>query len=113
MKWAAGFCAFRDADGAEKGRMDIAIQDLIPAQKVRWKFLGGPKEWIGTEVVFDLYREDEFTIVLFQHLDWEDDVEFKAHCSMKWAIFLLSLKQFVETGSGSPAPHDLKIDNWN
>ena len=36
-----------------------------------------------------------------------------AHCSMKWATFLLSLKELVETGRGKPSPEDLKIDNWN
>jgi len=32
---------------------------------------------------------------------------------MKWATFLLSLKEFVEAGKGRPAPADVKIDNWN
>jgi hypothetical protein len=32
---------------------------------------------------------------------------------MKWATFLLSLRDYVETGKGKPSPHDLKIDNWN
>ena len=36
-----------------------------------------------------------------------------AHCSMKWAAFLLSLRDWVETGAGQPSPDDLKIDNWN
>jgi hypothetical protein len=36
-----------------------------------------------------------------------------AHCSMKWAVFLMSLRDLVETGTGKPAPQDVKIDNWN
>jgi hypothetical protein len=36
-----------------------------------------------------------------------------AHCSMKWATFMLSLRELVETGKGRPSPVDLKIDNWN
>jgi hypothetical protein len=32
---------------------------------------------------------------------------------MKWATFLLSLRELVETGTGRPSPDDLKIDNWN
>jgi hypothetical protein len=32
---------------------------------------------------------------------------------MKWAVFLLSLRDLVERGKGKPAPEDLKIDNWN
>jgi hypothetical protein len=40
-------------------------------------------------------------------------VEFMGHCSTKWATFLLSLRDLVETGQGKPAPHDLKISNWH
>ena len=36
-----------------------------------------------------------------------------AHCSTKWATFLLSLRDLVETGKGKPAPADLKISNWH
>jgi hypothetical protein len=32
---------------------------------------------------------------------------------MKWAMFLMSLRELVETGKGKPAPGDVKIDNWN
>ena len=35
------------------------------------------------------------------------------HCSTKWAIFLMSLKSLVETGTGAAFPNDTKIDNWN
>jgi hypothetical protein len=44
---------------------------------------------------------------------WREEVEFMAYCSTKWATFLLSLRDLVETGTGKPAPHDLKIDDWN
>src|SRR5687768_15044759 len=93
---------FHTPDGNEMGSMNIEIKDLIPGKKIHWKFSAGPKEWIGTEVVFDLKKEENYTIVMFSHLNWSEEVEFKAHCSMKWAIFLLSLKQLIETGKGSP-----------
>ena len=35
--------------------------------------------------------------------------EFMAHCSARWAYFLLSLKSLVETGKGTPFPEDLKF----
>jgi hypothetical protein len=44
---------------------------------------------------------------------WPEPVEFMDHCSTKWAVFLMSLKQFVETGSGSPNPRDVQISNWH
>lgn len=104
---------FRAPDGNEVGSMDIEVIDLIPGNKVHWKFTAGPQEWIETEVVFDLHEEGDFTIVLFRHINWKEEVEFKAHCSMKWATFLLSLKELIETGKGKPSPDDIKIDNWN
>lgn len=53
------------------------------------------------------------TILNFGHRNWQEPVEFMAHCSTKWAVFLMSLRALVETGQGKPAPEDLKIDNWN
>ena len=80
---------------------------------MHWRFKSGPEEWIGTDVTFELSEDGDFTSILFAHKNWREEVEFMAHCSMKWASFLLSLKELGETGKGKPAPDDLKIDNWN
>jgi hypothetical protein len=80
---------------------------------VHWRVQDGPAEWVGTEVSFTLTREDGQTIVLFAHRGWREAGAFMAHCSTKWASFLLSLRAFAETGRGQPAPDDLKISNWH
>ncbi|GAA5093111.1 SRPBCC family protein [Nocardia iowensis] len=104
-----GVIQFRfGADG-----FDMKVLDGKPAEQVRWQVVGGPEEWIGTEVVWDLKQDGEYTIVLFQHRGWKEPVEFMHHCSTKWAIFLMSLKSLVETGTGAPYPDDVKVDNWN
>jgi len=95
------------------GGFDIEVLDLVPSKHVGWQVIEGPEEWIGTDVTFNLSQQGETTILLFGHRNWREAVEFTAHCSMKWATFLLSLRQLVETGTGQPAPDDLKIDNWN
>jgi uncharacterized protein YndB with AHSA1/START domain len=104
---------FLNDDGACLGAMDIRVDSLQPDSRIQWSFESGPAEWIGTNVTFALKQEGEHTIVLFSHNGWREAVEFTAHCSMKWATFLLSLKQEVENGRGLPSPGDLKIDNWN
>jgi|SRR6218665_162911 len=104
---------FHTPDGKEVGSMNFEVQDLKPEVKVKWKFTFGPPEWIGTEVIFDLYQEENYTILLFSHNNWAEEVEFKSHCSMKWAVFMLSLKQLLENEEGKPSPNDIKIDNWN
>lgn len=106
------FC-FRSPDGTEKGRVEVDVLRLVPNERVHWRIKSGPEEWVGTDVTFELSQVGEDVLVLFGHRNWREAVEFTAHCSMKWATFLLSLKALVETGKGRPAPDDLKIDNWN
>jgi uncharacterized protein YndB with AHSA1/START domain len=99
--------------GKRIGGMSMEVIALDPDRKVHWRFRTGPEEWIGTDAVFDLSEQDGYTIVRFAHRNWREAVEFTEHCSMKWAIFMLSLKDLVETGKGRPSPDDIKIDNWN
>jgi uncharacterized protein YndB with AHSA1/START domain len=104
---------FHAADGKEIGSMNMEVKALDPNKKVHWRVTSGPEEWVGTDVIFTLSQEGEYTIVLFGHKNWRDANEFTAHCSMKWATFLLSLRELVESGKGKPSPHDVKIDDWN
>ena len=104
---------FLTPQGREIGGMTMEVVALETNRKVQWRFRKGPEEWIGTDAIFDLHEDGDYTIVLFGHRNWREPVEFMAHCSMKWASFMLSLKELVETGRGKPSPNDLKIDNWN
>jgi uncharacterized protein YndB with AHSA1/START domain len=104
---------FHGPAGELKGEMELELLKLDSNELVVWRVKAGPEEWIGTDLTFALSQRGEQTIVIFGHRNWREAVEFTAHCSMKWATFLLSLRQLVETGTGKPAPHDLKIDDWN
>ena len=108
-----GVIRFRFAGAPEPAGFDMLVRDLRPGERVLWEVVDGPEEWIGTEVVFELSREEDFTIVMFAHTGWRAAVPFMNHCSTKWATFLMSLKQLVETGSGQPAPHDVQVSNWH
>jgi uncharacterized protein YndB with AHSA1/START domain len=105
--------SFRSPTGEEKGKMEFEVLELNPDKEVHWRFKAGPSEWIGTDVTFSLSQAGEHTVIIFGHRNWREAVEFTAHCSMKWATFMLSLREFVESGKGKPSPNDLKIDNWN
>lgn len=104
---------FLSLEGNEIGSMNMEVKALETNKKVHWVCKDGPPEWIETEIQFDLHQEGDYTIVLFGHRNWKEEVEFMAHCSMKWGVFMLSLKNLVETGNGRPSPNDIKIDNWN
>ena len=104
---------FRADNGDIKGSMTMQVEQSTSPDYLRWRCIDGPAEWIGTDITFELSQQTDQTILLFGHRNWREAVEFTSHCSMKWATFLLSLRDYVEKGKGSPAPHDLKIDNWN
>jgi uncharacterized protein YndB with AHSA1/START domain len=95
------------------GGFDMEVVDLRPSERVVWRVVGGPEEWIGTTVDWELRQDGDSTIVLFTHGGWKEPVEFMHHCSTKWGSYLLSLKSLVETGEGAPSPRDVKICEWD
>jgi len=91
------------------GGFDMKVVESKPNTVVRWKCVGGPDEWIGTELTFRLLTKEGQVFVLFSHAGWKKPVEFMHHCSTKWAIFLMSLRDWVERGESHAHPYDVKI----
>lgn len=91
------------------GFCKMRVLQSVPNRIVHWNCVSGPREWIGTEVSFQLIWKEGQTFVLFRHYNWKERVEFMHHCSTKWAIFLMSLRNWLERGEGHPAPYDVKI----
>jgi len=90
---------------------DFEVVELQPDALVRWRHSGAmPEAWMGTEIAFRLSSKGTQTYVLFSHSNWKESSDFMAHCSTKWAVFLLSLKDALETGKGRPFPDDIHID---
>ena len=91
------------------GTVDVEVLEHSADCRVRWRCVGGPQDWIGTEIDFDLMsaamRRAE-TVVNFRHMGWHDPGEHMAQCNTAWAYSLLSLKAWVEGGRGTPYPED-------
>ena len=92
--------------------LDILVVEHDAATRVAWEVTGGPREWIGTRILWDLRGEDDQTTIVFAHQLWREQVEFMHQCSTKWATFLFSLKSLVESGAGAPYPRDVRVSNW-
>jgi uncharacterized protein YndB with AHSA1/START domain len=105
---AGGVLQFRFGAGG----FDMRVVELHPASHVLWQVIDGPAEWVGTKISFELRQDGDWTILLFKHQGWREPVEFMHHCSTKWAVFLLSLKALLETGTGAPWPNETKLDSW-
>jgi len=88
------------------------VVELQPGKLVRWKANReeGVEEWSGTEVAFSLSADEKQCYVLFSHSGWRRDDGLLPHCSTKWAVFMLSLKDLLEKGKGQPAPNDVEIN---
>ncbi len=89
----------------------FTVQELVPGKRVAWKSPKGQGagEWEGTEISFDLSTDDKQTFIQFRHSGWRESSNFQGHCSMRWAIFLLSLRDVMERGKGRPIPYDLEV----
>jgi hypothetical protein len=103
---AEGNAAEGGAFEFRRNRLDVIQAD---PSLIRWRYSGPAEDWWGTEIVFRLLWRDGQTYVVFKHEGWREAKEFMHHCSTKWAIFLLSLKDLVERGEGKPEPRDTKI----
>jgi hypothetical protein len=71
------------------------VVELVPDARVVWRvtdaqlsFTADPREWIGTEIVFDIAREGEETVVRFTHLGLVPDVECFESCSSAWGHYV-------------------------
>jgi uncharacterized protein YndB with AHSA1/START domain len=115
--WVEDTTGTTDANGVTEFQLPgdsfhMNVTEREPGRHLLWEVDAGAPEWIGTKIHWDLKRDGDWTILLFKHEGWREPVEFMHHCSTKWASFLMSLKEYVETGTGRPGPRDVKTDNW-
>ncbi len=90
----------------------FAVTGLESNERVQWRCTESPAEpWLGSEITFHIQPADGQTFLRFTHDKWPERSDFMAHCSIKWATFLMSLKAALETGSGAPYPNDVPVDH--
>jgi len=104
-----GVLEFRFGDFSQK----FEVVKLQPGKLVRWKGdrKEGSEEWAGTEIAFSLSTDEKQTWVHLTHSGWRKDSGILPHCSTKWAVFMLSLKDLLEKGKGHPYPKDVQINH--
>ena len=90
---------------------EMVVDNLKPNELVQWHVTDrSTSDWINTELEFKLFPKKEQTFLHLRHSKWREDARMFPECSMHWAIFLLSLKEFVETGRGRPHPYDMPVN---
>ena len=72
---------------------------------MRWASIGDfPPHWVGTDVTWTLTPSNGATRVHFSHDGWADDGGLFPSAALTWGLLMQSLKQYVETGTGTPLP---------
>jgi uncharacterized protein YndB with AHSA1/START domain len=81
---------------------DLRTDDVTEGRRLRWRCVGGPPPWIGTDIVFDLAAADGSTLVRFDHSGWQDADEMVRIVTFGWGQILPRLKSYAETGRPAP-----------
>lgn len=104
---AGGHGEFRFAAGTRITK--VRIEELKPFFRAVWKPLAAPiPAWLDTKIEFELNaEEDNSTTLRFSQCGFKQTDDLFAMVNTAWAVFLISLKEYLETGKGTPHPGDV------
>jgi uncharacterized protein YndB with AHSA1/START domain len=85
---------------------------VVPAEKVVWRVVDSrllgtddPNEWTGTEITFEIARNDDQTELSFAHHGLRPDLACFDSCSSAWSFYInSSLRRLITTGEGPTLP---------
>lgn len=79
-------------------------------KRVEWKNVEDPSgNWLDTVVYFDIEEVEGGSVLRFGHTGWKEVTDQIGLVTSRWGVFLVSLKQYLETGKGTPHPDDMPI----
>jgi uncharacterized protein YndB with AHSA1/START domain len=81
---------------------DFEVNEEVAGERVAWRCLAGPPEWIGTTLTYDIQTNEGETSVLFAHAGWSTTEESFPFIAYSWAQILPRLKKLAETGESDP-----------
>src|SRR5579871_261955 len=83
----------------------IHVDEATRATTVRWSVTDCPflPDWVGTRPTFTITAIDGGTTELhFRHYGLHEELECIEMCSRSWDHYMGSLRDYLESGSGSP-----------
>lgn len=92
-------------------KVKMVVIESVNNQRVVWKNIDDNGQWKNTLFTFELKPRNNEVMLNFSQSNWQAVTEMFSHCSTKWAVFLLSLKDYLETGKGRPFPNDIHINH--
>jgi hypothetical protein len=89
--------------------LSFLIRELQTNSLVNLECSSGPFPWLGSQLRFALEAADNQTFLTMTHSNKDACDDSFLYFNTKWPLYLLSLRDFIETGSGRPYPSDIKI----
>ena len=91
-------------------RCKMKLTEVIPDKKVVWsvldnyfKFTEDKSEWIGTKIIFEIFKKDDKTHIQFTHQGLVPEYECFEICRDAWTTYIQkSLRSLIENGKGQP-----------
>ena len=87
---------------SEEYQKTMRVVELLPNRRVLWECVEGDVQWLGTTIAFEIEPVAGGIELRFYHAGWEAETELFGHCNYQWAVYLQSLKSYLETGKGRP-----------
>ena len=89
--------------------LSFVVRNLKSSALVELDCSSGPAPWIDSCLRFKLDnpKDQIFLTLIHKHEDAEQDSFL--YFNTKWPLYMLSLRDYIETGSGRPYPNDVKI----
>jgi uncharacterized protein YndB with AHSA1/START domain len=82
---------------------DFEVLEELPGERVAWRCLAGPPEWVGNELSFAIQSDaDGNTSVLFSQDGWATTEESFPFIAYSWAQILPRLKKLSESNERDP-----------
>ncbi len=89
---------------------EFLISEFVPNKKVVWRvtdcnlhWIKAKKEWVGTEVVFEISEKENAIQIDFTHIGLVPGVECYNDCEAGWNGHITnSLVNFINEGKGEP-----------
>lgn len=81
----------------------MRVDEAEHGKRVVWAALDSPVPgWPGTTVTWDLMPKEAGTVLMIGHRGWPSIEGPFPNINFSWALYLQSLKDYLETGTGSP-----------
>lgn len=81
---------------------DMRVERLDEPKLVEWACMGGPPDWIGTRVRWEVEPSNGGGRVKFHHEGWKSAEGPPPDITFVWAMVLDRLSQYAEKGKPNP-----------